>query len=65
MQREEAGQPIHDSIGGTEVDLVIFYGSGATAPVTQLIGIPEVQPPAGLDEEYALADRTAAGPWGT
>ncbi|MEU5894222.1 aminotransferase class V-fold PLP-dependent enzyme [Streptomyces sp. NPDC047461] len=37
--REDARRIIHDAVGGTEDDLVIFCGSGATAAVNKLIGI--------------------------
>ena len=53
--REDARQIIRDAVGGTENDLVIFTGSGATAAVNKLIGILELRIPAGLDERYQLA----------
>jgi selenocysteine lyase/cysteine desulfurase len=53
--REEARQIIRDAVGGTQDDLVIFTGSGATAAVNKLIGILELRIPAGLDERYQLA----------
>jgi selenocysteine lyase/cysteine desulfurase len=52
--REEARQIIHHAVGGTEDDLVIFCGSGATAAVNKLIGILELRIPAGLDDRYQL-----------
>jgi selenocysteine lyase/cysteine desulfurase len=55
--REEARQIIRDAVGGTEDDLVIFCGSGATAAVNKLIGILELRIPAGLDERYRLSAR--------
>jgi selenocysteine lyase/cysteine desulfurase len=45
---------IRDAVSGTEDDLVIFTGSGATAAVNKLIGILELRIPAGLDERYQL-----------
>jgi selenocysteine lyase/cysteine desulfurase len=53
--REEARRIIRDAVGGTDGDLVIFCGSGATAAVNKLIGILELRIPAGLDERYGLA----------
>ncbi|MFD9700443.1 aminotransferase class V-fold PLP-dependent enzyme [Lentzea sp. NPDC059081] len=53
--REQARRLIRDSVGGTEDDLVIFCGSGATAAVTKLIGILEIRLPAGLDRKHSLA----------
>jgi selenocysteine lyase/cysteine desulfurase len=52
--REDARKIIRDAVGGTEDDLVIFTGSGATAAVNKLIGILELRIPAGLDERYQL-----------
>ena len=52
--REDARRMIRDSVGGTEDDLVIFCGSGATAAVSKLIGVLELRIPAGLDERYDL-----------
>ncbi|GGP55748.1 aminotransferase class V-fold PLP-dependent enzyme [Saccharothrix coeruleofusca] len=47
--REQARLLIRDSVGGTEDDLVIFCGSGATAAITKLIGVLELRIPRGLD----------------
>ena len=55
--REDARRMIHDAVGGTADDLVIFCGSGATAAVSKLIGILELRIPAGLDERYDLCAR--------
>jgi len=55
--REDARRMIHDAVGGTEDDLVIFCGSGSTAAVSKLIGILELRIPAGLDERYQLSAR--------
>jgi len=53
--REEARKIIHDAVGGTDDDLVIFTGSGATGAVNKLIGILELRLPAGLDDRYRLS----------
>jgi selenocysteine lyase/cysteine desulfurase len=58
--REDARQIIHDAVGGTDEDVVIFCGSGATAAVNKLIGILELRVPAGLDERYQLTARIGA-----
>jgi len=55
--REDARRIIREAVGGTEDDLVIFCGSGATAAVNKLIGILELRLPAGLDERYELTAR--------
>ncbi|GAB2861992.1 aminotransferase class V-fold PLP-dependent enzyme [Lentzea nigeriaca] len=52
--REQARRLIRDSVGGTDDDLVVFCGSGATAAITKLIGILEIRLPAGLSDKYAL-----------
>jgi selenocysteine lyase/cysteine desulfurase len=59
--REDARQSIHDAVGGTADDLVIFCGSGATAAVSKLIGILELRIPAGLDERYRLSQHIPEG----
>ncbi|AZP14833.1 aminotransferase class V-fold PLP-dependent enzyme [Streptomyces aquilus] len=43
--REDARRIIRDAVGGTERDLVIFCGSGATAAVNKLVGILELRRP--------------------
>lgn len=55
--REDARRMIRDAVGGTDDDLVIFCGSGATAAVNKLIGILELRIPAGLDERFSLSSR--------
>lgn len=37
--REDARRVIRDAVGGTEDDLVIFCGAGATAAVNKLVGV--------------------------
>lgn len=55
--RQDARQIIHDAVGGTEDDLVIFCGSGATAAVNKLIGILELRVPSGLAARYQWGGR--------
>lgn len=50
--REQARRLIRDSVGGTDDDLVIFTGSGATAAINKLVGILELR----LPERYLLAN---------
>jgi selenocysteine lyase/cysteine desulfurase len=40
--REQARQVIHRAVGGTDQDLVIFCGSGATGAVAKLVGLLEL-----------------------
>jgi selenocysteine lyase/cysteine desulfurase len=55
--REQARQAIHRAVGGTDQDLVIFCGSGATAALNKLAGILELRLPAGLADRYRLLDQ--------
>ena len=55
--REDARRLIRDALGGTEDDLVIFCGSGATAAVNKLVGILELRLPAGPAARYRLMER--------
>ncbi|MDW8803800.1 aminotransferase class V-fold PLP-dependent enzyme [Streptomyces scabiei] len=43
--REDARRIIRDAVGGTEDDLVVFCGSGATAAVNKLVGILRLRRP--------------------
>jgi hypothetical protein len=45
--REQARQVIHRAVGGTDQDLVIFCGSGATGAVAKLVGLLELGARAG------------------
>jgi len=58
--REQSRGLIRDSVGGTDDDLVIFTGSGATSAVNKLVGILELRLPAGLDTRFGLAERIPA-----
>jgi selenocysteine lyase/cysteine desulfurase len=53
--REDARRIIRDAIGGTDDDLVIFCGSGATGAVNKLVGILELRIPDGLDHRWRLS----------
>ncbi|HVB44016.1 MAG TPA: aminotransferase class V-fold PLP-dependent enzyme [Streptosporangiaceae bacterium] len=53
--REDARAIIRDAVRGTDEDLVIFCGSGATAAVNKLVGILQIRLPDRLDREYRLA----------
>ena len=46
--REQARQVIHQAVGGTAQDLVIFCGSGATAAVAKLVRLLELDGRVGL-----------------
>ena len=52
--REDARRIIRDSVGGSEDDVVIFCGSGATGAVNKLIDILNLRVPRDLDDKYGL-----------
>ncbi len=52
--REEARNIIRQAVKGSEDDLVIFCGSGATAAIHKLIDILNLRLPADLSERYQL-----------
>lgn len=53
--REDARRIIHASVGGSDDDIVIFCGSGATGAIHKLIEILNLRLPADLDDRYGLA----------
>ncbi len=55
--REDARRAVRDAVHGTEDDVVIFCGSGATGAINKLIDILNLRLPADLDERYQLSDR--------
>jgi selenocysteine lyase/cysteine desulfurase len=54
--REDARAIIHRAVGGTEDDVVIFCGSGATGAVDKLVGILGLRVPTALDARLHLLD---------
>lgn len=59
--REDARQIIHDAVGGTRDDLVIFCGSGATGAINKLVDILNLRLPTNLDAKYGLSEHIPAG----
>ena len=55
--REDARRLIHESVGGGELDVVIFCGSGATGAINKLIEILNIRIPSDLDARFNLSDR--------
>jgi selenocysteine lyase/cysteine desulfurase len=53
--REDARRIILEACGGTEDDVVIFCGSGATGAIDKLIDILNLRVPRDLDERYGLS----------
>jgi len=53
--REDARRTILESVNGTDKDVVIFCGSGATGAINKLIEILNLRLPADLDERYEFS----------
>lgn len=53
--REDARAVIHEAVGGTEQDVVIFTGSGATGAIDKLIGILGLRIPSQLEDQHELS----------
>jgi selenocysteine lyase/cysteine desulfurase len=58
--REDARHIIHEAVGGTEDDCVIFCGSGSTGAIDKLIGVLNLRLPADLDARYNLRSQIPA-----
>ena len=54
--REEARSIIHKTVGGSDEDVVIFCGSGATGAINKIVDILNIRIPANLDERYSLSE---------
>jgi len=52
--REDARKIIHQSVGATDEDVVVFTGSGATAAIAKLVDVLNLRLPADLDARYGL-----------
>ncbi|MEM7279845.1 MAG: aminotransferase class V-fold PLP-dependent enzyme, partial [Pseudomonadota bacterium] len=55
--REQARQEIRKAVNGTDEDMVIFCGSGATSAVDKLVDILGLRIPRDLDDRYQLLER--------
>lgn len=53
--REDARRIVHRAVNGTDEDVVVFCGSGATGAIDRLVRILGLALPAELDERYGLA----------
>ena len=53
--REDARQLIHEAVGGSDDDVVIFCGSGATGAINKLIDVLNLRIPANLDAAHGLS----------
>jgi selenocysteine lyase/cysteine desulfurase len=52
--REDARTIIHRAVGGSDDDVVIFTGSGATGAIAKMIDVLGLQLPSDLDARYRL-----------
>ncbi len=55
--REDARAVIHEAVGGTEDDVVIFTGAGATSAIDTLIGILGLRIPSQLEDQHRLTGK--------
>ncbi len=53
--REDARRIIHRAVGGTDEDVVIFTGSGATAAIDKLVHVLGLRVPSGPEEPWRLS----------
>jgi selenocysteine lyase/cysteine desulfurase len=58
--REDARRLIRDAVGGTDEDVVIFCGSGATGAICKMIDVLNLRLPADLDARYGLREHIPA-----
>jgi selenocysteine lyase/cysteine desulfurase len=58
--REDARSIIHDAVGGTDDDCVIFCGSGSTGAIDKLVGVLNLRLPADLDDRFDLSSHIPA-----
>lgn len=59
--REDARALIHEAVGGTVDDVVLFCGSGATGAINKFIDCLNLRIPADLDARYGLRERIPVG----
>ena len=52
--REDARRIIHRAVGGTDEDVLVFTGSGATAAIDKLVQVLGLRLPSALDERWRL-----------
>lgn len=58
--REDARQIILESCGGSDDDVVLFCGSGATAAINKIIDVMNLRVPNDLDARWRLSDHIPA-----
>jgi selenocysteine lyase/cysteine desulfurase/CRP-like cAMP-binding protein len=58
--REDARRVIHRAVGGSDEDVVLFCGSGATGAIDKLVQVLGLRLPSALDDELHLSDAIPA-----
>ena len=58
--RDDARAIIHEAVGGSEEDVVLFCGSGATGAINKLVDVLNLRVPADLDAKYGLSEHIPA-----
>jgi selenocysteine lyase/cysteine desulfurase/CRP-like cAMP-binding protein len=58
--RDDARRLIHEAVGGTEDDVVLFCGSGATGAIDKLVRALGLRIPEALDAQYGLSSAIGA-----
>jgi|tagenome__1003787_1003787.scaffolds.fasta_scaffold20972382_1 selenocysteine lyase/cysteine desulfurase/CRP-like cAMP-binding protein len=58
--REDARRLIHRAVGGSDEDVVLFCGTGATGAIAKLVQILGLRTPSVLEDEFHLSDAIAA-----
>jgi selenocysteine lyase/cysteine desulfurase/CRP-like cAMP-binding protein len=58
--REDARRLIHRAVAGSDEDVVVFTGSGATGAIDKLVQVLGLRIPAELDARYRLSDAIPA-----
>ncbi|HSL64092.1 MAG TPA: aminotransferase class V-fold PLP-dependent enzyme, partial [Gaiellaceae bacterium] len=54
--REDARRLIHRSVGGSDDDVVLFCGTGATGAIDKLVAVLGLRLPSELEDRYRLSD---------
>ena len=54
--REDARRIVHEAVGGSDEDAVLFCGSGATAAIDKVVRALGLRIPESLEDRYGLSD---------
>jgi selenocysteine lyase/cysteine desulfurase/CRP-like cAMP-binding protein len=54
--REDARRIVHRAVGGSDEDVVVFGGTGATGAIDKLVQVLGIRIPSQLDDRYALGE---------